>query len=163
MAQLVKALRYKQKVAGSIPNGVIGIFHWHNPSDRIMALGLTQPLADMSTRNIAWGVKAAGAQCWQSYHLHVPIVLKSWRLSFLAPSGPAQARNGIALLLHKWYLFTKKMWIKLFCFPLSQPRVWRHTFYILDEYFNRWYVFFFHIRNMHLDIIKVLFTRQLMH
>jgi hypothetical protein len=26
-----------------------------------MALGLTQPLTEMSTRNISWGVKAAGA------------------------------------------------------------------------------------------------------
>jgi len=28
------------KVAGSIPDGVIWIFHWHNHSGRIMALGL---------------------------------------------------------------------------------------------------------------------------
>jgi len=26
-----------------------------------MALGLTQPLTEMSARNISWGVKAAGA------------------------------------------------------------------------------------------------------
>jgi len=26
-----------------------------------MAMGLTQPLTEMSTRNIFWGVKAAGA------------------------------------------------------------------------------------------------------
>jgi len=26
-----------------------------------MALGLTHPLTEMSTRNISWGVKAAGA------------------------------------------------------------------------------------------------------
>jgi len=26
-----------------------------------MALGLTQPLTEMSTKNISWGVKAAGA------------------------------------------------------------------------------------------------------
>jgi hypothetical protein len=26
-----------------------------------MALGLTQPLTEMSTRNISWGVMAAGA------------------------------------------------------------------------------------------------------
>jgi hypothetical protein len=39
--------------AGSIPNGVIGIFHWHNPSDRTMALGSTQPLTEMSTRSIS--------------------------------------------------------------------------------------------------------------
>ena len=45
-----------RKVAGSIPNGVIGIFHWHNPSGRTMALGLDQP-----TRNISWGGK--GGRC----------------------------------------------------------------------------------------------------
>jgi hypothetical protein len=44
-----------RKVAGSIPDCVIGIFHWHNPSGRTMALGLTQPLTGMSTRNISWG------------------------------------------------------------------------------------------------------------
>ena len=32
-------------------------FHWHNP----MALGSTQTPTEMSTRNISWGVKAAGA------------------------------------------------------------------------------------------------------
>jgi len=41
-------------VAGSIPACVIGIFHWHNPSDRTMVLGSTQPLTEMSTRNISW-------------------------------------------------------------------------------------------------------------
>ena len=50
-----------RKVAGSIPDGVIGIFHRHNPRDRTMTLGSTQPLTEMSTRNISWGVKAAGA------------------------------------------------------------------------------------------------------
>ena len=50
-----------RKVAGSIPDGVFGIFHRHNHSGRAMALGLTQPLTEMSTRNISWGVKAAGA------------------------------------------------------------------------------------------------------
>ena len=49
-----------RKVAGLIPDGVIRIFHWHNPSSRIMALGSTQPLTETSTRNISWGVKAAG-------------------------------------------------------------------------------------------------------
>jgi hypothetical protein len=49
------------KVAGSIPDGVIGIFHLHNPSGRTMALRLTQPLTQMSTRKISWEAKAAGA------------------------------------------------------------------------------------------------------
>jgi hypothetical protein len=44
-----------RKVAGSIPNGVFEIFYWHNPSGRTMALGLTQPLTENSSRNISWG------------------------------------------------------------------------------------------------------------
>jgi hypothetical protein len=50
-----------RKVAGSIPDGVITIFYWHNPSGRTMALRSIKPLTEMSTRNIFWGVKAAGA------------------------------------------------------------------------------------------------------
>jgi hypothetical protein len=42
-----------QKVAGSIPNFAIRIFHWRNPSGRTLALVLTQPLREMSTRNIS--------------------------------------------------------------------------------------------------------------
>ena len=41
--------------AGSISDGVIGIFHWHNPCDRTTALGSTQSVTEMSTRNISWG------------------------------------------------------------------------------------------------------------
>jgi hypothetical protein len=44
-----------RKVAGSIPSGVTENFHWHNPSGRTMALGSTQPLTEMSTKNIFWG------------------------------------------------------------------------------------------------------------
>ena len=50
VAQLVETLRYKP---GSIPDGVIGIFYGHNPSGRTMALGFTQPLKEMSMRNIS--------------------------------------------------------------------------------------------------------------
>jgi len=58
-----------QKVMGSIPDGVIRIFPWHNPSGRTMALGSsTQPVTEMSTRNISWGVKTASAYGWQPYH-----------------------------------------------------------------------------------------------
>jgi hypothetical protein len=38
-----------QKVAGSIPDGVIGFFNLPNSSSRAMALGPTQPLTEMST------------------------------------------------------------------------------------------------------------------
>jgi hypothetical protein len=35
------------------------IFHWHNPSGLIMALGVPHTLTEISTRNNSWGVKAA--------------------------------------------------------------------------------------------------------
>jgi hypothetical protein len=44
-----------RKVAGSIPNGVTGMFQRLNPSGRIVALGSTQPLTEMSTRNSSLG------------------------------------------------------------------------------------------------------------
>jgi len=60
-------------------------------------LGLTQPLTEMSTRNISWGVKAADAWGWQTYHLQVQNVLKSGNI--LEPLGPVQACNVTALPL----------------------------------------------------------------
>jgi hypothetical protein len=56
-------LRYfatSQKVAGSIPDGVVRIFHWCNPSGRTMAMGLTQPPSEMSTSISWWG---KGGRC----------------------------------------------------------------------------------------------------
>jgi hypothetical protein len=53
----------------------------------------------MSTRNISWGVNAAGAYSWQRYHLYVPFVLKSGSLNLLEPPGPVKACIRIALLL----------------------------------------------------------------
>ena len=60
-----------------------------------MALGLTQPLTEISNMNIPWGVKAAGAYDWQPYHLHGPTVLKSGSLCILEHSEPVQVCTGI--------------------------------------------------------------------
>jgi H+/Cl- antiporter ClcA len=49
------------EVAVSIPDGVIRIFHWHNPSGRSMVLGSTQPLNTNEYQEHFLGVKAAGA------------------------------------------------------------------------------------------------------
>ena len=47
---------YKDAVCTKkIPGGVIGIFHWHNPSDSTMALGPTKPLTEMGTRSNSRG------------------------------------------------------------------------------------------------------------
>jgi hypothetical protein len=55
------------KYMGFIP----GICHCHNHSSRSMALESTQPLTEMSTRNISGGKKVASAYGWQPYHLPV--------------------------------------------------------------------------------------------
>ena len=52
MAQL-RHCATSRKVAGSIPDGVNGIFH----SGRTMALGSSQSLTEMSTRNISRGYR----------------------------------------------------------------------------------------------------------
>ena len=87
-----------RKVSGSISGGVIGIFHWQNPSVRPVTVWSTQPLTEMSTRNISEGLKVPGEYGWQSYHLNVLIVLKSGDLNLLEPSGPIQACTKLALL-----------------------------------------------------------------
>ena len=78
-----------RKVAGSITVGVIGIFYWHNPSDRTMALGLNQPLTDMSTRS---------KECVRLTTLppSCAAVMKSGNLNLLESSGPLSACNGTA-------------------------------------------------------------------
>ena len=86
-----------RKVVGSIADGVIGIFHWPCPSGLSADLELTQPLTEMSTKNISWGTQAAGAYGWQPYYLHVPTVLKSESPNLLEPSWSVQAGNEIAL------------------------------------------------------------------
>jgi hypothetical protein len=83
-------------------------FFIDNTSSCTMALELTQPPTEMSTRNISWGVKADAAEGWQPYHLHVPNVLKPGCLNLLEPSGPVQACNGIALYVNYYRLETQQ-------------------------------------------------------
>ena len=50
-----------QKVAGSIPDCVTAIFHWHNPSGRTVATGVDSASNRNEYREYFLGVKAAGA------------------------------------------------------------------------------------------------------
>jgi hypothetical protein len=50
-----------RKAAGSIPNDVIEFFNLPNPSSRTVVLGSTQPLIEISTRNLPGGYRAGGA------------------------------------------------------------------------------------------------------
>jgi hypothetical protein len=60
VAQWLRYYATNQKVSVSIPDGVMELFINLIPSDRTMALGSTQPLTEMSTGIISWGVKASG-------------------------------------------------------------------------------------------------------
>jgi hypothetical protein len=100
-------LRYNDtswKVAGSSPDEDIGFFFfsWPNPSSYTMALGSTQPLTEMSTRDILGmflGVK--GGQ-----HVGLTTLLPSMRLlsrrcgnlNISQPYGPPHPVIGISLL-----------------------------------------------------------------
>jgi len=90
---------YCVEIAGSIPDGAIGIFHWNNPSVRTMALGLTQPLTEMSTKKISWGYKDGLWLGLTTSHLHMPIILKSGTFNLLEPSRSVQVCNGISVPL----------------------------------------------------------------
>jgi len=46
--------------AVSITVVIIGIFNLHNPSGRTVALGPTQPITEISTKNVSLGVKTVG-------------------------------------------------------------------------------------------------------
>jgi hypothetical protein len=61
VAQLVETALQVGRSRVRFPLVSFGILHWYNPPGRTMALGLTQPLTQMSTSNISWGENAVGA------------------------------------------------------------------------------------------------------
>jgi hypothetical protein len=98
VAEWVRHCATNRKVAGSIPDGVIGIFQWQSFRPHYGS-GVDLAPNRNEYQEYFRGVKAAGAEGWQPCHLHVPIVLKSGNLNLLETSGPVKACNGIALLL----------------------------------------------------------------
>jgi hypothetical protein len=63
-----------RKIAGSIPEEVIGFFNLPNPSSRPMALGSTQLLTEMSTRNLPGGGGVTGGRRVRLTTIYEPIV-----------------------------------------------------------------------------------------
>jgi hypothetical protein len=53
----------RRKVAGSIPDEVIGFFNWPNSSSRTIAMGSTQPLTKMSKGRPAREADKLTANC----------------------------------------------------------------------------------------------------
>jgi hypothetical protein len=95
VAQWLRHYATNRQAAGSIPDGVIGIFQGHNPAGRTMALGSTQPLTEISSR-------CKGGRCIRLTTLppSCAVFMKSGNLNILEPSGPLQACNGTALPFH---------------------------------------------------------------
>jgi hypothetical protein len=79
VAQWLRQCATNRKVAGSIPDGVIGIFHWHNPSSRTIP-------------GIFLGGK--GGRCVRLTTLPPPCAdcLKIWEPQ---PPGPLRACQGL--------------------------------------------------------------------
>ena len=80
-----------------------------------MALGSTQPLTEMSTSSISWGVKAAGAWGWQPYHHPVPLSRNLGTLNSWNPLGLSRPVTGLI------YLFT------LLSLPALSETLWKRT------------------------------------
>jgi hypothetical protein len=83
----------KREVASSIPDGIIGIFQWLNPSSRTMVLGSTQPLTEMSTNNISWGDK--GGRCVRLTTLPPSCTDYVWNLWEPEPPAALRACPGL--------------------------------------------------------------------
>jgi hypothetical protein len=102
VAKWLRHCASNRKVAGSIPDGVIGIFHWHNPSG--------PEVETASNRNdyqeYFLGVKTACAYGLQPCHLHVPIVLKN--LGASTSWNPQDLSMPVMGLLYLYLYFVKQ-------------------------------------------------------
>ena len=114
---LIGALRYMPEGHRFITDNVIGNFHWHKPSYCIIAIGSNQLPTEMSTRNISWGVNVASAWGWQTYKLHVQIVLKSGKLNLLKPQGLSRPyRDSFTFTFYTHICtVTPQFYIPIFC------------------------------------------------
>ena len=94
-----------RKISGSISNGVIGIFHWHNPSGSTIAFGLTQPLNRNEYQEYFLGVKVAVRR---ADNLTTFMCQLSWNMGASAswkPQGLSMPVQGLLYLYITFYGF----------------------------------------------------------
>jgi hypothetical protein len=85
------------KIAGSIPDEVIVFFNLRNPSSRSMALGSTQPLTEMSTRNLPRAKGRPARRLTTSMPPVSRLARECGSLDISQPCGPLQLVTGLAL------------------------------------------------------------------
>jgi hypothetical protein len=75
------------------------------PAALIVALGSTEPVTEMNSRNISWGGGGIGGRADITLH-HLPVVLKSGSQNLLEPSGPAHTFYSLpGVLLRNAFLW----------------------------------------------------------
>ena len=119
-----------------------------------MALGSTQPLVKMSTRNIPGG---KGIRCVRltTYHHIVPMSIKSRSLNFLDPSGPAWPVMGV-LYLFQYILYNSAL--QNICIPASH-----HSSYEFSNRAHLIYSVFRHIFCLPAYLIFFSISAYLLH
>jgi hypothetical protein len=93
------------KVAGLIPDGVTGNFHWHTFSGHSMAVGLTQPLNRNEYQELFLGGKGGWCTELKTLPPSCADCLEIWEPQPPGTLRAFQACNGIASPFTKYRIF----------------------------------------------------------